>query len=118
MWIALLEWKDTILGGLMSLGAAALGVLMRYFHEASLNRSSVDWGRLYYEGPTVLGMTVIAIPVSDYLATHYGVSHGVVAAVCLFSGYIGTRLLDLVADLIERFARSKDKASHDQDKGS
>jgi UDP-N-acetylmuramyl pentapeptide phosphotransferase/UDP-N-acetylglucosamine-1-phosphate transferase len=109
MWSALLEWKESILGVLLALGAAALGVLMRYAHEANINRSKIEWSRLLYEIPTIVGMTIVAVPISDYLATNYGVSHGVVAAVCLFSGYIGTRLLDLVADLIDHFAQSRDK---------
>lgn len=87
-------WQATIWAALISLAAAALGVLIRYAHIAQ--QDEINWWKLRLEVPTVVGMAIIAVPVSEYLTSTFGIHQGVVAAVCVCLGYLGPSSLMLL----------------------
>lgn len=77
----------TIWAAMISLAASGVGVLIRYAHIAQQDK--VNWWKLRFEIPTVIGMAIISAPVSEYLTGAFGVHQGVVAAVCVCLGYLG-----------------------------
>lgn len=94
------DWLATVIAALISLGSAGLGVLIRYAHIAQ--RSKVDWSKLKYEVPTVFGMAVIAVPLSEYVTQTFNISHGVVSAVCIFLGYLGPSAFGLIGNWLTK----------------
>ena len=95
------DWLPTIYATAISLASVALGTVIRYFHQARRNRTKIDFRRLAYEVPTIIGLTIVAVPVSEYVRTTFAVEQGVMATTCLCLGYIGTRILDVFAKFLE-----------------
>ena len=95
------DWLTTIYATAVSLGSVALGTLIRYSHEARRKGTNLPWGRLKYEGPAIIGLTIIAGPLSEYVHSTFGVSQGVVAATCVTLGYLGPAVFDRIGRLLE-----------------
>ena len=104
-------WISFAITTATSMGAVALGTLIRYFHQARHKGTKVQWARLKYEAPTVVGLTIVAVPVARYLSKTFAVEEGVLAATCLCLGYVGTRILDLFPQFLEK--ETKDEPSKD-----
>lgn len=94
------DWLATILAAAISLGSAGLGVVIRYAHIAQ--RATVDWSKLKYEIPTVIGMALVAVPISEYITSAFAVNHGVISAVCVLLGYLGPSAFGLLGSWITK----------------
>lgn len=105
------EWAAWAWSTALSLGSVALGTLAKYFHVASRHEKPVAWRRMLLEAPTVAGMALAAGPLSEYVATNYGVHQGVTAALCFLLGYLSTNILDAVETWIERRGKRDDDES-------
>lgn len=102
----LLDWAAATA---ISAGAVSLGTLIRYSHAARRAGTKIDWGRLFrYEIWTILGLTVIAVPVSQYLQATFEVEHGITAATCVSLGYLGTRVFDFFSKWMEAAGEKDD----------
>lgn len=93
---------NTVYATAASLASVTLGVLIRYSHKARRTGTKIDWKRLRYEVPTILGLAIIAGPLSEYVRASFGVNQGVTAATCICCGYLGTRVLDIVGSWLEK----------------
>lgn len=92
----------TIYASAVSLGAVALGTLIRYSHAARRNGTGIPWGRLKYEGFAVVGLAIVAGPVSEYVHSTFGVTQGVTATTCIILGYLGPAVFDRFGSLLEK----------------
>ena len=98
-WSAIVDW---LLATAISLGAVSLGTLIRYSHAARRAGTKIDWKRLRYEAPTIIGLTIVAAPLSQYLKATFNVDQGVTAATCVSLGYLGTRIFDYFSKIMEK----------------
>lgn len=96
------EWVNVIYASALSLAAVALGTLIRYSHTARRHGTKIDWTRLKYEGPAVIGLAIVAGPLSEYIHTTFGVSQGVLYATCVTLGYAGPRVFDFLGEIMEK----------------
>lgn len=96
------DWLATVYASAVSLGGVALGTLIRYSHAARRHGTKIDWSRLRYEGFAVVGLAIIAGPLSEYVRTAFGVSQGVSAATCITLGYLGPKIFDILGGLLEK----------------
>lgn len=94
------DWISTFWVMFVALGASGLGVVMRYAHIAQ--RSTVDWWKLKFEIPAVVGLAIVSVPLSEYVTSAFGVHQGVVAAVCVCLGYLGPSALMLLGGWITK----------------
>jgi len=96
------DWFAVAYATVISLCSVSLGVVTRYSHKARRLAEKIDWKRLRYELPTIVGLTIITGPVSAYVKSNFGVNEGVTAATAFCLGYLGTRFLDIVANFLEK----------------
>lgn len=96
------DWLNTVYASAVSLGAVALGTMIRYSHAARRHGTKIQWGRLKYEGFAVVGLAIVAGPVSEYVHTTFGVTQGVTATTCIILGYLGPTVFDRFGGLLEK----------------
>lgn len=92
----------TIYASIISLAAVTLGTLIRYSHAARRDGTNIPWGRFKYEGFAVVGLAIVAGPVSEYVHTTFGVTQGVTATTCIILGYLGPAVFDRLGGLLEK----------------
>jgi hypothetical protein len=96
------SWVSTVYSAAVSLGAVALGTLIRYSHAARRHGTDIPWARLKYEGFAVVGLSIIAGPVSEYVHSTFGVTQGVTATTCIILGYLGPAVFDKFGNILEK----------------
>lgn len=104
------DWLGTLYAGAISLAAVTLGVVARYTHKARRTATKIDWRRMRYEAPTIVGLTLVTGPTAAYLSAAFAVNEGVTAATAFCLGYLGTRVLDAIWRVAAEAEKDKEKA--------
>ena len=84
---------------------------MRLTQLARHGRIQLGWKVVLLEIPTVFGMAIVAGPLGIFLRREYNVDESATYGLCVAFAYLGVRLFDRLARLLEKRDAESDKAA-------